>query len=429
MMTAQQKYRSTPTLVAIDIAKTWNVVLVEEPDGKQQRFRVANTRDDHDQLVLFLKNQPGPCRVALEPTGDYHRPLAYRLLREDFEVNLVSSVAVARFREALFNSWDKNDSKDAAVILDLLKQGKVLHYHDPMVAGTHDVQEISKTYTQVTLARTRLQHSILTHYLPLYWPEFGRYWHSSRAVWFASFLLRFPVPEAVCRIDCEAFIQEAWEVVGRKVNKRAKLEEIYELAGETIALPISPESLAVQTFRLQLERYLSLNQLRNQLETRAKEALGENQDSQLLQSIPGIGPVLALIILAEAGDLRRFGHHRQFLKFCGLDLAKSQSGAWRAKERLSKRGNARLRYAFWMAGTVAVRQRENSFRNKYERYIQPDPTNQDRKRKALTAVSAKMARVAYAIVKTGVPYRAYFEAAVPSGSIPFSTAVEAIRTS
>ncbi len=77
--------------------------------------------------------------------------------------------------------------------------------------------------------------------------------------------------------------------------------------------------------------------------------------------------MLALIILAEAGDLRRFGHYRQFLKFCGLDLAKSQSGASRGRERLSKRGNARLRCAFWMAGTVAVRMRENSFRDKYER--------------------------------------------------------------
>lgn len=30
---------------------------------------------------------------------------------------------------------------------------------------------------------------------------------------------------------------------------------------------------------------------------------------------------MALTILAEAGDLRRFGYLRRFLKFCGLDLA------------------------------------------------------------------------------------------------------------
>ena len=39
-----------------------------------------------------------------------------------------------------------------------------------------------------------------------------------------------------------------------------------------------------------------------------------------------IGPIIAMTILAEAGDLRRFRHHRQFLKFCGLDLATHQSG-------------------------------------------------------------------------------------------------------
>ena len=428
-MTAQEKYSSTTTFVAIDVAKQWNTVLVEEPHGRRRHFRVANTKSDHDRFVMFLRSQVGPCRTALEPTGDYHRPLAYRLLSEGFEVNLVSSVALARFREALFNSWDKNDPKDAAVILDLLKQGKVQHYHDPHLAGIHNLQEISKTYAQVTLARTRLHHSILTHFLPLYWPEFARHWDSSRADWFVSFLLRFPVPEAVRQLGREAFIAEAWPLIGRKVSKRSKLEEIYELAKETIALPMALESIAVQAFQLQLMRYRSLNERRKQLETWAQEALSTNRDFQLLQSIPGIGPVLALTVIAEAGDLRRFGHHRQFLKFCGFDLAKSQSGTMRGQERLSKRGNARLRFAFWMAGRSAVRQRENSFRDKYERYIRADPKNPDLKRKALTAVAAKMARIAYAIVKTSVPYRAYFEAAVPSGSIPLSRAVEANRTS
>ena len=73
----------------------------------------------------------------------------------------------------MFNSWDKNDPKDAAVLLELLKQGMTQRYVDPLAAGHHDLQELSKTYYQVTLSRTRLQHSLLTHYLPLYFPEMG----------------------------------------------------------------------------------------------------------------------------------------------------------------------------------------------------------------------------------------------------------------
>ena len=48
--------------------------------------------------------------------------------------------------------------------------------------------------------------------------------------------------------------------------------------------------------------------------------LATQPDFVLLQTIPGIGPILAMIILAEARDLRRFGGVRQFLKYCGFDL-------------------------------------------------------------------------------------------------------------
>ncbi len=125
-----------------------------------------------------------------------------------------------------------------------------------------------------------------------------------------------------------------------------------------------------------------------------------------------------MTILAEAGDLRRFRHHRQFLKFCGLDLATHQSGQFRGQTRLSKFGNARLRRALWVAALVAVRQRENSFRDKFQRYIAKDRDNADLRRKALTAVTAKMARVVHAVIKSGTDYRPFFEAAAPSGRTP-----------
>jgi transposase len=90
--------------VAIDIAKHWNVALVEQPGGRQQRFRFPHSLADYDRLVGFLKSSGATARIAFEPTSDYHRTLAYRLLREGFEVCLVSSVAGARYREAMFNS-------------------------------------------------------------------------------------------------------------------------------------------------------------------------------------------------------------------------------------------------------------------------------------------------------------------------------------
>jgi transposase len=146
----------------------------------------------------------------------------------------------------------------------------------------------------------------------------------------------------------------------------------------------------------------------------------EKPDYNRLRQVPGIGPINAMTILAEAGDLRRFGHHRQFLKFCGLDLATHQSGQFRGRTMLSKFGNARLRRAFWMAAHVAIRQRDNGFRAKYERYIARDRDNADLKRKALTAITAKMARTVHAVIKTGSDYRPFFEGPMPSGRTSLS---------
>ena len=66
-------------------------------------------------------------------------------------------------REARFGSWDKNDPKDAQVILWMLAQNMVQTYYDPLLGGTHDLQEVANTYFQITLARMRLQHSLMLH--------------------------------------------------------------------------------------------------------------------------------------------------------------------------------------------------------------------------------------------------------------------------
>lgn len=170
-------------------------------------------------------------------------------------------------------------------------------------------------------------------------------------------------------------------------------------------------------FRAILAEHQQLCATRTAIEQQADQALRAHPDYQRLRMLTGVGPILALTIMAEAGDLRRFPHHRQFLKFCGFDLSAQQSGQFCGTSRLPKHGNARLRYAFWMATQGEVRMRENTFREKYARYIKHDPQNPDRKRKARCAVAAKVARVAHGLIKTGTDYRLYFEAIPPRGAL------------
>jgi transposase len=207
----------------------------------------------------------------------------------------------------------------------------------------------------------------------------------------------------------------AWNLVGRKVNKTALLAEIYATAQRSVGVPVERDSSAIAMFRLVLEEYLGLSRVRDTIASRAATVLAGSADSRRLMTIPGIGPAIALMILAEAGDLRRFAHYRQFLTFCGMNLATHQSGRFRGQSHLSKFGNARLRTAFWLAAQSAVRMRENSFRRKFDRYLRTNPHDADLRRKAYVAVAAKVARVAHGLVKTGTDYRPFFEEAIPGG--------------
>jgi len=78
-MTSDVSTTAPKVHVAIDVAKLTHQVLMELPNGKRRVIRVANTKADLDRLIAMLRAFDHPCEVVFEPTGDYHRPLAYVL--------------------------------------------------------------------------------------------------------------------------------------------------------------------------------------------------------------------------------------------------------------------------------------------------------------------------------------------------------------
>ncbi len=94
--------QDAPVLVAIGSAKARHKVFVSGPDKKRCRgLTVLIPPTDLNRLITTVREYGRPVRVALEATGHYHRALAYHLATAGFEVKLVSSVALARTREAL----------------------------------------------------------------------------------------------------------------------------------------------------------------------------------------------------------------------------------------------------------------------------------------------------------------------------------------
>ncbi len=76
---------------------------------------------------------------------------------------------------------------------------------------------------------------------------------------------------------------------------------------------------------------------------------------QALQSIYGIGPILACHLLAEIGEARRFRRAEQITRLAGLDPVVDESGESRRRGHLAKAGSPHLRWALVEAAVHAHR--------------------------------------------------------------------------
>ena len=88
--------------VAIDISKHRHDILIAIP-GKKRRYRmtIRNNKEDFEHLGARLLPYSDPVEMAFEATGNYHRNLAYYLSTLNVKLHLISSLALARTREAI----------------------------------------------------------------------------------------------------------------------------------------------------------------------------------------------------------------------------------------------------------------------------------------------------------------------------------------
>lgn len=111
-----------------------------------------------------------------------------------------------------------------------------------------------------------------------------------------------------------------------------------------------------------------------------------------LQSLPGVGNILALRIMAYSGDFRRFHSARAYASYTGLTPQVYQSGTVGPAARISRVGPSALRSAYYMAALSAIR-RECPQANLYARLVESGKP----KRLALVAVAHRLARAAWSI--------------------------------
>jgi transposase len=134
------------------------------------------------------------------------------------------------------------------------------------------------------------------------------------------------------------------------------------------------------------------------IEKRIQEKVGPRAEYRLLHSVPGIGRILAPVILLETGPIERFGDAGNYASYARcVDSAHTSNGKRKGTGN-TRNGNKYLSWAFIEAANLARRYNEQA-RRFYER--KKAKTNNA---VAIKALAHKLARACYHIMKEGKPF-------------------------
>jgi transposase len=112
-----------------------------------------------------------------------------------------------------------------------------------------------------------------------------------------------------------------------------------------------------------------------------------------LQSVPGIGKILSLVLLYEIHDITRFPRVQDFVSYCRLVKCAKESAGKRYGTSGTKIGNAYLKWAFSEAAVLFLRNHPAG--QKYLARLE----KKHGKGKALTVLAHKLARAVYYMLK------------------------------
>jgi transposase len=118
----------------------------------------------------------------------------------------------------------------------------------------------------------------------------------------------------------------------------------------------------------------------------------------LLQTVPGIGKILSLVLLYEIHDINRFPRVQDFVSYCRLVKCAKESAGKRLGTSGTKIGNAHLKWAFSEAAVLFLRDHPAA-----QKYLTRLEKKHD-KGKALTVLAQKLARAVYHMLKRQVAF-------------------------
>jgi transposase len=276
-----------PQIVGMDLHRRRSVLVRMTPDGR----KLATVRIDNTAANLraeVAKAGPAP-KVVLEATYGWYWA-ADALEAAGAEVHLAHPLGVKGFSYRRV----KNDEKDSADLADLLRMGRL---PEAWIAPPEirELRELTRYRVKLVSLRTSCKDQV------------------------HAVLAKLGV--AVTCTDIFGTWGSAW------------LDEL------SLPQPYAGKVASLRTLIGELSSEISL------LDTVLAGLLEHHQACHALQQLPGIGRVLAAVIVAEIGDIRRFAGPAQLCSWAGMTPRHRESDTKVARGHITKQGSRLLRWA------------------------------------------------------------------------------------
>ena len=401
---------STSTLiVGIDIGKDTHHAFMGTSAGHtiHRRLIFENSTYGFERLLDLIKRHMSDKQLAevvigVEPTSVYHKPLCEYLITMGYHIVYVTNTAIKKNRAILDGRWDKNDTKDAANVADLVSRGRC-HFYDLPDINLRDIRNLLSLRKRLKKQEHRLMTRIRNNLVAQYFPELDAAWYRCQQENLA--IVRFCLsPHKVAELSFEDFCR----MVTRRrwgIRQYKRLEHIHQVAEQSIGC--RQGSSVVFEAQLLVENLKRSREQIREVEEQLYDICGSYKEYELLQTIPGFGPYVAAVVLGAIGYAQRFENAKQLLRLAGLDLNASRSGktSHSAVPVISKVGKADLRYALYQAANVAT-SRTAEFKAYFKHILTGREKERGIKTKMRVKVAAKMLVIAWTLMKTRQAYKA-----------------------
>jgi transposase len=389
-------------VVGIDIAKRFHVVCALDAHTGKMHLRprsVTATAAGYAELraLLHTWGEPGAILLGLEATGCLWEPLYEDLTRAGYTVLVLNPRQTVAWAAGL-GLRAKTDGIDAQTIA----RGLLAGYGQGSTVPSEVIQEV-RALTRArrdlvqgqTAAKQRLRDELVVLF-----PELPDHTPEQRGLMDPAVLRlleAYSSAQAVAQAspdDLTALLIE----VSAGAWTREHADALQRVARQSAASTRAVDARAV-VVRTMVRHLLDLYARLAELEAAIAAVLADDEDSQRLQTLPGVGPIIAATVRAELGDVTRFHGVDQVIAYAGLDPRTHQSGAFIGQKHLSKRGPGALRHALYLATLNAVRNRAE-WRDRYQRLLDRGRP----KKEALTILSRAYLKVVYHVLHVGVAY-------------------------